>query len=292
MPNSPVNNSWWRAQSGSAQYQPSYGLSYHDGLPRSCSPRQAQPVYNEMWNSGTTSGSSWGSTQQQSQPSSSITSVSPTAIHLGVPAMSMSTSSESSHGGMLCMSESDSYQSSNEDNVDLSAPEVLFVVEEVPARHDREMLHTYSLGRVPPAKLSHDSDYEPRRSSKKSSSKHKSKSHRRARPSTPLSNPPVSREAYQSPEPAPQRPVFKLISPKPEQSPGGDMTDAAKHYRSAKDNFLVQSKLAGMSYKDIRIQGGYTEAESTLRGRFRTLTKPKTARVRKPEWDENDVSNP
>ena len=45
-----------------------------------------------------------------------------------------------------------------------------------------------------------------------------------------------------------------------------------------------------MSYKDIRREGGFTEAESTLRGRYRTLTKDKAERVRKPEWEDNDVS--
>lgn len=60
--------------------------------------------------------------------------------------------------------------------------------------------------------------------------------------------------------------------------------------RSDKDEFLVQSKLSGMTYKEIRKMGGFTEAESTLRGRFRTLTKPKEARVRKPEFQEIDVS--
>ncbi|KKY37737.1 hypothetical protein UCDDA912_g02251 [Diaporthe ampelina] len=58
--------------------------------------------------------------------------------------------------------------------------------------------------------------------------------------------------------------------------------------RSERDEFLVQSKLAGMTYKEIRKQGNFTEAESTLRGRFRTLTKPKEARVRKPEFQEID----
>ena len=57
----------------------------------------------------------------------------------------------------------------------------------------------------------------------------------------------------------------------------------------AKDVFLVQSKLAGMSYKEIRDRGNFSEAESTLRGRFRTLTKEKENRVRKPEWEERDV---
>ncbi|KAL1870750.1 hypothetical protein Daus18300_005070 [Diaporthe australafricana] len=58
--------------------------------------------------------------------------------------------------------------------------------------------------------------------------------------------------------------------------------------RSDRDEFLVQSKLSGMTYKEIRKTGGFTEAESTLRGRFRTLTKPKEARVRKPEFQEID----
>ncbi|OTA90660.1 hypothetical protein M434DRAFT_365764 [Hypoxylon sp. CO27-5] len=62
--------------------------------------------------------------------------------------------------------------------------------------------------------------------------------------------------------------------------------------RSAKDDFLVRSKLAGMTYREIRRKGNFTEAESTLRGRYRTLTKDKEARVRKPEWQENDVSSP
>lgn len=44
-----------------------------------------------------------------------------------------------------------------------------------------------------------------------------------------------------------------------------------------------------MSYKDIRKAGNFTEAESTLRGRYRTLTKEKEARVRKPEWQVEDI---
>lgn len=59
-----------------------------------------------------------------------------------------------------------------------------------------------------------------------------------------------------------------------------------------KDTFLVQSKLAGMSYKQIKEEGQFVEAESTLRGRFRTLTKHKEHRVRKPEWHEGDVGIP
>ncbi|KAI5928483.1 hypothetical protein F4810DRAFT_705425 [Camillea tinctor] len=59
--------------------------------------------------------------------------------------------------------------------------------------------------------------------------------------------------------------------------------------RSAKNEFLVAKKLEGMTYREIRAQGNFVEAESTLRGRFRTLTKNKEARVRKPEWQDIDI---
>jgi len=62
------------------------------------------------------------------------------------------------------------------------------------------------------------------------------------------------------------------------------------HRDNAKDQLLIQCKLKGMSYKQIKEAGQFEEAESTLRGRFRTLTKPKEMRVRKPEWSERDVS--
>ncbi|KAL2009949.1 hypothetical protein VTN00DRAFT_5756 [Thermoascus crustaceus] len=57
----------------------------------------------------------------------------------------------------------------------------------------------------------------------------------------------------------------------------------------SRDAFLIQCKRRGMSYKDIKKIGGFEEAESTLRGRFRTLTKRKEQRVRKPQWQEKDV---
>ena len=61
---------------------------------------------------------------------------------------------------------------------------------------------------------------------------------------------------------------------------------------NAQDMFLIQSRQAGMSYRDIQEKGNFSEAESTLRGRYRTLTKTKELRVRKPEWVEEDVSIP
>lgn len=69
-----------------------------------------------------------------------------------------------------------------------------------------------------------------------------------------------------------------------------DDTKAVDNKRVEKDDLLVQWKRAGMSYRQIRDKGGFTEAESTLRGRFRTLTKNREERVRKPLWMTKDVS--
>jgi hypothetical protein len=57
-----------------------------------------------------------------------------------------------------------------------------------------------------------------------------------------------------------------------------------------KNALLIEYKRQGLSYKDIKRIAGFKEAESTLRGRFRTLTKSKEQRVRKPQWHEKDVS--
>ncbi len=59
---------------------------------------------------------------------------------------------------------------------------------------------------------------------------------------------------------------------------------------TSKDEFLVRCKARGMSYKQIKELGKFEEAESTLRGRYRALTKPKEARLRKPEWGDREVS--
>jgi hypothetical protein len=68
-------------------------------------------------------------------------------------------------------------------------------------------------------------------------------------------------------------------------------TEDTAQQRIAKDKFLLDSKREGKSYKQIRLEGGFTEAESTLRGRHRTLTKKPEERVRKPEWESNDVKS-
>jgi hypothetical protein len=91
-------------------------------------------------------------------------------------------------------------------------------------------------------------------------------------PKTSLSKAREAQEAQEDEE-APIRPTISPLSS-----------------RSEKDEFLLASKQKGMSYREIRAAGRFTEAESTLRGRYRTLTKSKEERVRKPEWSEKDVS--
>ncbi|KAK3369400.1 hypothetical protein B0T24DRAFT_360078 [Lasiosphaeria ovina] len=75
-----------------------------------------------------------------------------------------------------------------------------------------------------------------------------------------------------------------LASPQGHGSPNGSDRD-----RDAKNEFLIQGRRVGMKYREIRAQGGFTEAESTLRGRWRALTKSREKRVRKPEWSDKDL---
>lgn len=62
--------------------------------------------------------------------------------------------------------------------------------------------------------------------------------------------------------------------------------------RQAKDEFLLACRAKGMTYREIKQKGNMTEAESTLRGRHRVLTKNKGERLRSPKWTEKDVSLP
>lgn len=61
--------------------------------------------------------------------------------------------------------------------------------------------------------------------------------------------------------------------------------------RNTRDEYLQEARRRGLSYKEIKRRGGFTEAESTLRGRIRILSKPKEMRVRKPQWNHSDVSS-
>lgn len=60
----------------------------------------------------------------------------------------------------------------------------------------------------------------------------------------------------------------------------------------AKDRYIVKGKQLKLSYGQIKAIAGWTDAESTLRGRFRNFTKAKHERVRKPVWQYIDVSIP
>jgi hypothetical protein len=88
----------------------------------------------------------------------------------------------------------------------------------------------------------------------------------------------------------PFRGAMNLTLPSSDQDPLSPLDDATQPFRDAQDIFLIQAKNAGLSYKEIKAQGKFKQAESTLRGRFRTLTKAKDRRVRKPKWQEKDVS--
>ncbi|KAM5351170.1 hypothetical protein ACJ41O_003893 [Fusarium nematophilum] len=67
-----------------------------------------------------------------------------------------------------------------------------------------------------------------------------------------------------------------------------DLPPPAHNNRKAKDQYLVIGRACGLSYKQIKAKGRLTEAESTLRGRYRTLIKPKEMRVRRPVWSHQD----
>ncbi|KAJ5210121.1 hypothetical protein N7491_009932 [Penicillium cf. griseofulvum] len=65
--------------------------------------------------------------------------------------------------------------------------------------------------------------------------------------------------------------------------------ETSLQYSDERNTFLIDCKRRGLSYKDIKRVGGFKEAESTLRGRYRTLTKSKEQRVRKPKWQDKDI---
>ena len=62
--------------------------------------------------------------------------------------------------------------------------------------------------------------------------------------------------------------------------------------REDMDKKLVEWKRDGLTYREIKLRGGWGLEESTLRGRYRTLTKPKEQRLRKPVWTDHAVCYP
>ena len=102
--------------------------------------------------------------------------------------------------------------------------------------------------------------------------------------STQLSNPHVATETRQlrkRPEVGPRRKRKKDFA--------ADMCLDKERRRQQEDEYLVQARAASIPYKRIKEEGGFSEAEETLRGRYRCLTKPKEQRVRSPIWTDGDV---
>lgn len=111
---------------------------------------------------------------------------------------------------------------------------------------------------------------------------------------TPLSEPQFEPDTQQSQSPqlcSNCKTVIRPSKKKPLQRNGihAKYTDEIQGRLSSKDAFLVESKAAGMSYREIQERGKFTEAESTLRGRYRNITKEKNRRVRRPMWTQLDV---
>lgn len=298
--NTSTKNEWWSENSRSNKDQSqTFGTPLsHDGLPRTHH-QQPNSQYDQLWNTGGGSTNNWMNQQQSVAPAT----ISPKALTLNVQPARMSPSGSAQ--GIVRASASpeltpstSSNSSSEDDYPDYSTPEALNVI--VSIRRPRQLLPdsipmSKRVATVLPSNHFPREKGTRKRSLRSSDNHHREKStaaYNSAGP-TSVSSTKVS-EPIRRPLPAPKRIEPKPVSPRSQHvswadKPQSAATVQAMHHRDAKDDFLVRSKLAGMSYKEIRRQGKFTEAESTLRGRFRTLTKHKMARVRKPEWDDNDV---
>mgnify|MGYP003636370100 CR=1 FL=1 len=283
---------WQGSLRSSIGSQSTYGLPLsNDGLPK-YQPQQ----YTDPWGSS-------DSTSTWDPPSLASNTISPKMLTLNVSSASLS-SSGTSQDSMLALSESSAAMTV--DDPGEAAPEHLHVMEPQPIPRPRQTLPDCipSSRRIVPVVPSND--FPPSRNAQKRQMKvAKVPSYTRRRSSPPARSIPATLQSPgHSPIPSPGPRISEACSPRsvltpqriaskpvrPATSPRTVSDAQALRGREARDEFLVNSKLAGMSYKDIRRQGNFTEAESTLRGRFRTLTKDKKQRVRNPEWEDNDVS--
>lgn len=89
-----------------------------------------------------------------------------------------------------------------------------------------------------------------------------------------------------TPSPAVETPESKNVQSRSSRHLRGRVA----HRNTSKDDLLVQWRQEGKSYKEIRRLGAFDEAESTLRGRYRALTKNPEERLRRPPWTSDDVS--
>lgn len=288
-----IKNTWWSEHSmhNKDQCQGLYGMFVsQDGLLRDNTQQQPQG-WNDLWHLGGVSTNNW--TPAQATPAT----VSPKALTLNVPPAPMS-SSGSSQGRALSLSDSYSGSSSEDDHSDYSGEETYPVAEPPqPIRRPRQLLPSIpGPQRSVPVLPSNGPARSPRKRLLKPNAEDSNIGESTQLRSNPIQKVKAASSKATEPtgkddlipkkiEPNPTTPSVKQPSTESSQAP----QPGRLHRDATRDEFLVRAKLAGMAYKDIRRQGNFTEAESTLRGRFRTLTKAKTARVRKPEWCENDV---
>jgi hypothetical protein len=59
--------------------------------------------------------------------------------------------------------------------------------------------------------------------------------------------------------------------------------------RKQQDAYLLTERAKGKGYREIKRSGNLPVSDATLRGRYRTLSKPPGRRVRRPTWQKNDV---
>lgn len=295
---------WWPevSRGNKAQYQNFDIPVTNHGLPVTNNQVHGQ-VYNMQWSTGHATANTCTPQTPQEQPVAPTT-ISPKALSLNVQTAPMSSSGSSQGSALLSpllspSSGSGSSSGSGEEFFDYSVPEPLNVVESslpiIKPRHILPSSVPNSRTAVPVlARNSFRDELPTKRPLRSSNSRQGSK----AIPQLTSTNSGGTDSSRSTEGVQPQRSVPRKIEPVAKsldsQQPSAEKPQSAeathaKHHRDAKDDFLIKAKLAGMSYKDIRKQGKFTEAESTLRGRFRTLTKHKAARVRKPEWNENDV---
>lgn len=274
---------WQGDLRGTKGFQNTYVLPVgNDGLPR-CPPQQ----YTDAWGSASGSASAWDL---------AANTISPKMLALNVSSASL-LSSTSSQDSVLALSDSSAAMTVHD--LGVRVPEHLQIVEPQPRRHRHVLPDCAPTSRRIVSAVP-GNDFPPSRNAKKRPMKvAKIPIYTRRKSSPPVRS---TLTTFYSPSPSPQ--LSEPCSPRsvatPKRIESNPLRTAISSRiksgaqllrdREAQDEFLVKSKLAGMSYRDIRQQGSFTEAESTLRGRFRALTKDKTQRVRKPEWEDNDVS--
>ncbi|KAI6829154.1 hypothetical protein KC332_g2945 [Hortaea werneckii] len=86
--------------------------------------------------------------------------------------------------------------------------------------------------------------------------------------------------------PAPEDENFSDTEDTSSSRSNASMDAAARH--KWEDDLLLREWRKGTPYRRIKAIGNFKVAESTLRGRIRTLTKDKSERVRRPEWTTED----